>query len=134
MMILCILFIALTGIIFLVRNFHTTQSWEARYPSAAKVDDVSNWANDVEPDFVEADRSGSSQRANEGVDPTRIRPGLCEVKFATVVLAFPGYAHTAVFSEVCSPSQGEKSAVGMLIFRFMYADRWRCNSTMVCSS
>ena len=38
-------------------------------------------------------------------------PGLCEVKFATVVLSFPGYAHTAVFSEV---SQSDILAVPTL--------------------
>ena len=39
--------------------------------------------------------------ATIGLETSLPRGGkLCEVKFAVVVLSFPGYAHTAVFSEV----------------------------------
>ena len=52
---------------------------------------------EVEEDFVAPGATKKTSAATSG-EP-KLGRDLCEIKFATVVLAFPGYAHTAVFSE-----------------------------------
>jgi len=99
--------------------------------------------DEVEDQFVDAPTEGkqaamSDDSPKEGggkkvaqVGEARLGRGLCEIKFATVVLAFPGYAHTAVFSEV-SCMLDAPTSTGAPHTYCTVPCRWRSNSITVC--